>query len=149
MRGKAVILSIALLLLGLLAGAPVKGQIVNRLKVDDPTFQRYAWGRMQHISPTTKRLFETLDAIAEEKPDLILLDLMMPGIDGFEVIRRLRSNEETAPASSPRCSSSKPRGNRTLLSILVNYNIMLYICRNDNRYGHNHPDRHPHQQDAV
>ena len=39
---------------------------------------------------------QALDAVAEEKPDLILLDLMMPGIDGFEVIRRLRSNEETA-----------------------------------------------------
>ena len=37
-----------------------------------------------------------LDAIAEQKPDLILLDLMMPGIDGFEVIRRLRENPETS-----------------------------------------------------
>lgn len=37
-----------------------------------------------------------LDAVAELRPDLILLDLMMPGIDGFEVIRRLRSNPETA-----------------------------------------------------
>ena len=37
-----------------------------------------------------------LDAVAAQKPDLILLDLMMPGIDGFEVIRRLRSNPETA-----------------------------------------------------
>ncbi len=39
---------------------------------------------------------EALDAVAEKKPDLILLDLMMPGIDGFEVITRLRSNPETA-----------------------------------------------------
>lgn len=38
---------------------------------------------------------KALDAIAQEKPDLLLLDLMMPGIDGFEVISRLRSNEET------------------------------------------------------
>lgn len=37
-----------------------------------------------------------LDAVAAQKPDLILLDLMMPGIDGFEVIRRLRENPETA-----------------------------------------------------
>ena len=38
---------------------------------------------------------QALDSVAEEKPDLILLDLMMPGIDGFEVIRRLRANPET------------------------------------------------------
>lgn len=36
-----------------------------------------------------------LDAIAQKKPDLILLDLMMPGIDGFEVIRRLRAQDDT------------------------------------------------------
>lgn len=36
-----------------------------------------------------------LDAVAQQKPDLILLDLMMPGIDGFEVIRRLRDDPET------------------------------------------------------
>ena len=37
-----------------------------------------------------------LDAVAAKKPDLILLDLMMPGIDGFEVIRRLKENPDTA-----------------------------------------------------
>ncbi len=39
---------------------------------------------------------QALDAVAAQKPDLILLDLMMPGIDGFEVIRRLRDDPETA-----------------------------------------------------
>ena len=39
---------------------------------------------------------QALDLVAAEKPDLILLDLMMPGIDGFEVIRRLRENPATA-----------------------------------------------------
>ena len=39
---------------------------------------------------------QALDAVAERRPDLILLDLMMPGIDGFEVIRRLRADPATA-----------------------------------------------------
>jgi CheY-like chemotaxis protein len=35
--------------------------------------------------------FEALDCAAKEKPDLIILDIMMPKLDGREVARRLRN----------------------------------------------------------
>lgn len=35
---------------------------------------------------------EALACVAEEVPDLMVLDVQMPGIDGYEVCRRLRDN---------------------------------------------------------
>ena len=53
-------------------------------------------GRFNFRLKTAANGQQALDSVDEEKPDLILLDLMMPGIDGFEVIRRLRANPATA-----------------------------------------------------
>jgi len=33
---------------------------------------------------------EALEVVAAEQPDLVILDLMLPGLDGFEVCRRIR-----------------------------------------------------------
>lgn len=38
---------------------------------------------------------EALQKVKEKPPDLILLDIMMPKMDGFEVARRLKEEEET------------------------------------------------------
>ena len=46
------------------------------------------------VSATTG--MEALRQVKQEKPDLIVLDLMLPEIDGIEVCKRLRSAPETA-----------------------------------------------------
>ncbi|MET7393491.1 response regulator transcription factor [Dactylosporangium sp. NPDC005572] len=38
-----------------------------------------------------------LDAYAAQRPDLLVLDLMLPGIDGLEVCRRLREQDRDLP----------------------------------------------------
>jgi len=42
---------------------------------------------------------ECLERIREERPDLIIMDLLMPKLDGFGVCRELRENSEYAEYS--------------------------------------------------
>lgn len=51
--------------------------------------------RDQYKVKAAKSGERALKLVEKAKPDLILLDIMMPEMDGFEVCRRLKANAET------------------------------------------------------
>ena len=50
----------------------------------------------QYDLQAAKDGFQALHLLEELQPDLILLDVMMPGMDGYEVCRRIRAMPELA-----------------------------------------------------
>lgn len=71
------------------------------LVVDDTDFNRMLIGAFLSEAGFRDVSFansggEALEKIAARQPDLLILDIMMPGIDGFEVCRRLRADPATA-----------------------------------------------------
>jgi sigma-B regulation protein RsbU (phosphoserine phosphatase) len=50
---------------------------------------------LNYVTFTASNGLEALDKISELSPDLVLLDIMMPVMDGFEVLKRLKDNPGT------------------------------------------------------
>ena len=55
---------------------------------------------------------EALAKVAAEPPDLVLLDVMMPGMSGYDVCRRLRSDPATTLLPVVLCTSLDPQQER-------------------------------------
>ena len=66
---------------------------------DEPTVVRlmeFILARQGHQMLIAVNGEEALEQIRAHKPDLVLLDIMMPRIDGYEVARLLRADPETS-----------------------------------------------------
>ena len=70
------------------------------LLVEDAPFLRYAFARLLRMHGFEVREAtdgrEALDCLADFHPQLVLTDLMMPVMDGVELIRQLHANPGTA-----------------------------------------------------
>ncbi|KPI33130.1 two component transcriptional regulator, winged helix family [Actinobacteria bacterium OV450] len=66
---------------------------------DDPTVSEVVAGYLDRAGFTVRLAADgpaALRAAEEQRPDLVVLDLMLPGMDGLEVCRRLRARERGA-----------------------------------------------------
>ena len=83
------------------AGGPIGPEVRGRiLIVDDNASNRDLLGRQLaragHTVANVDGGHAALDRLAGEEFDLILLDMMMPDISGYEVLRRLKAQDGTA-----------------------------------------------------
>ena len=62
----------------------LRGLIAQKLKAEGYEVIEAAEGR------------EGLEKVKKEKPNLILLDLVLPGIDGFEVLKKIKEDPSTS-----------------------------------------------------
>jgi len=62
--------------------------LLNRMLANEFTHQNF------HVVSVENGL-DVLLAVEKRKPDLILLDLVLPGIDGFEILKQLKGDKKT------------------------------------------------------
>jgi chemosensory pili system protein ChpA (sensor histidine kinase/response regulator) len=83
-----------------LAGRPATGRLRSVLVVDDSVTVRKVTSRLlerQGLEVTVaKDGVEAVAALQERRPDIVLLDIEMPRMDGFEVLRHIRHDERLA-----------------------------------------------------
>ena len=75
---------------------PKKHIVVVEDEEDILELIRYHLDREGYAVTTAATGEEALEAISQKAPDLLVLDLMLPGVDGLEICRRLKADPRTA-----------------------------------------------------
>ncbi len=66
---------------------------------DEPTVCDVVSRYLEHAGYATRSAgdgYEAMRLVDEQRPDLVVLDLMLPGLDGLEVMRRLRAHAQVS-----------------------------------------------------
>lgn len=87
------------------SGLPLPAELVERRHTvlvveDDPQVGPWLVLRLATVRPDLRVLlaqdgFRAGEMVATERPDTMLLDIYLPGLDGFEVCRRVKERPET------------------------------------------------------
>ncbi len=89
-------------MIGAMATSPERAPRASVLVVDDePTIAEVVARYLERAGYRTRVASDGPQALAlsaQSPPDLVVLDIMLPGIDGLEVMRRLHEDCEEAPA---------------------------------------------------
>ncbi|MGQ0512514.1 MAG: response regulator [Betaproteobacteria bacterium] len=91
--------------------APAKILVVDDTPANIKLFADLLGSRGYAVS-TASSGEEALAKLAAEPPDLVLLDVMMPGLSGYDVCRRIRENPATALLPVVMCTSLDPQQER-------------------------------------
>lgn len=99
------------------------------LAVDDYEAHNYALSRiLESAGSKVLRAFNGTEAmnLAKEKPSLILLDVNLPDLNGFEVCRRLKANPDTAEIPVVFLSATYQDANAKLMAESVGAKAFLF-----------------------
>jgi CheY-like chemotaxis protein len=108
--------------------SPLAGALV--LIVDDDPDVRELLGRiLEECGAGVHRsedAFSALEALKQHKPDVVISDIGMPGMDGFELLRRIRQLPPEAGGTTPAIAlTAFARPEDRLRALQVGYNAHL------------------------
>lgn len=88
----------------------------------------------QYVCAEAKDGQEALQQIVVHRPDVIVLDLLLPILDGFEVLRQLRAMTDPKLAQTPVLVVSNLTDQKSI-ALAQSLNVIEYYTKSDAQFG--------------